>query len=142
MDQLIGLSISPFMNVAMGFVISFDLYTLNYSKKLCMNDIWRLQMSQNQIKTKIRTFSRVGLTPRVTHLANIFFCKKSYEFKARLHCFLMQVVMNKCFLLNPEKKFSADPSCCLRENAPLNPKNDVVSGSHGSSGSLKLTLPC
>jgi len=41
----------------------------------------------------------------------------------------MQVVMNKCFLLNPEKKIGADPSCHLREkrkNAPLNPINDVT----------------
>jgi len=26
------------------------------------------------------------------------------KFKDRVHCFSMQVVMNKCFLLNPEKK--------------------------------------
>jgi len=25
------------------------------------------------------------------------------EFKGRVHCFSMQVVMNKCFILNPEK---------------------------------------
>jgi len=37
--------------------------------------------------------------------------------------------MNKCFLLNSEKKFGADPFCRLgkkRKNAPLNPKNDVT----------------
>jgi len=36
--------------------------------------------------------------------------------------------MNKCLLLNPEKKFGADPSCRFRENAkntPLILKNDV-----------------
>jgi len=41
----------------------------------------------------------------------------------------MQVVMNKCFLLNPEKKFDTDPSCRFREkrkNTPLIPKNDVT----------------
>jgi len=27
----------------------------------------------------------------------------------------MQVVMNKCFLLNPEKEFGADPFCRFRE---------------------------
>jgi len=26
--------------------------------------------------------------------------------KGRLHCFSMQVAMNKCFYLNPEKKFA------------------------------------
>jgi len=34
--------------------------------------------------------------------------------------------MNKCFLLNPEKKFGADLSCRFRENVPLIPKNDVT----------------
>jgi len=37
--------------------------------------------------------------------------------------------MNKCCLLNPEKKFGTDPSCRFREkrtNAPLIPKNDVT----------------
>jgi len=37
--------------------------------------------------------------------------------------------MNKCFHLNPEKKFGVDPSSRLREkrkNAPLIPKNDVI----------------
>jgi len=35
--------------------------------------------------------------------------------KGLVHCFSMQVVMNKCFLLNPEKKFGADPSCGFQE---------------------------
>jgi len=26
-----------------------------------------------------------------------------FRFKVRVHCFTMQVVINKCFLLNPEK---------------------------------------
>jgi len=38
--------------------------------------------------------------------------------------------MNKYFLLNPEKKFGADPSCRFwkknAKNAPLIPKNDVT----------------
>jgi len=41
----------------------------------------------------------------------------------------MQVVMNKCCLLNPEKKIGADPSCCFREKRKthiLIPKNDVT----------------
>jgi len=29
-----------------------------------------------------------------------------YSFKGRVHCFSMQFVMNKCFLLNPEKKLA------------------------------------
>jgi len=36
-------------------------------------------------------------------------------FKGRVHCFSIQVVMNKCFLLNSEKKFSADPPSRFQE---------------------------
>jgi len=32
----------------------------------------------------------------------------------------MQVVMNKCFLLNPEKKFGADPFCRFQEKRTFN----------------------
>jgi len=49
-------------------------------------------------------------------------------FKDRLQCFSMQVVMNKCFLLNPEKN-CVDPSCHFREirkNAHFNSENDVT----------------
>jgi len=41
------------------------------------------------------------------------------RFKDRMHCFSMHVVMNKCFILNHEKRFSADPSCCFREKRTL-----------------------
>jgi len=34
----------------------------------------------------------------------------------------MQVVMNKCFLLNPEKKIGADPSWENAKNAHINSK--------------------
>jgi len=44
------------------------------------------------------------------------------SFKDRVHCFSMQVVMNKCFFLNPEKKF--DANVVFEINAPLIPKND------------------
>jgi len=35
--------------------------------------------------------------------------------KGRLPYFSMQVVINKCFHLNPETKFGEDPSCRFRE---------------------------
>jgi len=38
----------------------------------------------------------------------------------------MQVVINKCFLLNPEKEIGTDPFCVFEKNAPLIPKNDVT----------------
>jgi len=51
--------------------------------------------------------------------------------KDRVHCFSMQVVMNKCFLLNPKKNF---PQIRLvvfvfeknAKNAPVIQKNDVT----------------
>jgi len=46
--------------------------------------------------------------------------------KGQVHCFSMQVVMNKCFLLNVEKKFDTDLSCHFRQNATLIPKNYVT----------------
>jgi len=38
----------------------------------------------------------------------------------------MQVVMNKCFLLNPEKKLMQIHLVIFEKNAPLIPKNDVT----------------
>jgi len=38
----------------------------------------------------------------------------------------MQVVMNKCFLLNPEKKLAQIRLVVFEKNAPLIPKNDVT----------------
>jgi len=46
----------------------------------------------------------------------------------QVHCFSMQVVMNKCFLMNPEKNWrrSVLSFTKKRKNASLNPKNDVT----------------
>jgi len=41
-------------------------------------------------------------------------------FKGRVQCFSMQFVINLCFLLNPEKKIGADPSCRFREKRNFN----------------------
>jgi len=38
----------------------------------------------------------------------------------------MQVVMNKCFLLNPEKTLAQIRLVVFEKNAPLIPKNDVT----------------
>jgi len=46
-----------------------------------------------------------------------------------MHSFSMQVVINKCFLLNPEKIFGADPFCHFREKRKKrtsNSENDVT----------------
>jgi len=50
-------------------------------------------------------------------------------FKPRVHCFSMQVVMNKYFLLNSEKKLAQIRLVVFEKNAknaPLIPKNDVT----------------
>jgi len=38
----------------------------------------------------------------------------------------MQVVMNKCFLPNPEKNLSQIRLVVFEKNAPLIPKNDIT----------------
>jgi len=49
------------------------------------------------------------------------------KLKSRVHCFTMQVVMNECFLLNPEKNYLAQIRLAVFDkNAPLFPKNDVT----------------
>jgi len=46
--------------------------------------------------------------------------------KDRVHCFSMQVVMNKYFLLNPEKILAQIRHVVFEINAPLILKNDVT----------------
>jgi len=38
----------------------------------------------------------------------------------------MQVIMNKCFLLNPKKNFAQIRHIVFEKNAPLIPKNNVA----------------
>jgi len=53
--------------------------------------------------------------------------RKCNFLKGRLHCFSMQViVMNKCFLLNPEKYLAQVRLVVFEKNALLIPKNDVT----------------
>jgi len=40
-----------------------------------------------------------------------------YNVKGRVHCFSMQVVLNKCFLLNPEKKLEQIPLVVFEKSA-------------------------
>jgi len=50
-------------------------------------------------------------------------------FKGRKHCFSIQVVMNKCFLLNPEKNWHRSVlsiSRKVQKSHTLIPKNDVT----------------
>jgi len=46
-------------------------------------------------------------------------------FKSRVHCCSVQVVLNKCFLLNPERKIGQIRLVVFKKNAPI-PKNDVT----------------
>jgi len=59
----------------------------------------------------------IPLSARANELAAL---SSHNPFKDQVHCFSMQVVMNKCFLLYPEKKFSADPSCRFRKKRTFN----------------------
>jgi len=46
-----------------------------------------------------------------------------------MHCFSMQVIMNKCFLLNPKKSLAQIRLIVFEKNekdAPLIPKHDVT----------------
>jgi len=50
-------------------------------------------------------------------------------FEGRVQCFSMQVIMNKCFFLNPEKNFAQIRLVVFEKNAKthaLIPKNDVT----------------
>jgi len=48
-------------------------------------------------------------------------CIVQSTLKDQVQYLSMQFVMKKCFLLNPEKKFSADPSCRFREKCKTVP---------------------
>jgi len=48
------------------------------------------------------------------------------KLKGWVQCFSMQVVMNKCFLLNPEKNMVQISLVVFEKNASLIPKNDIT----------------
>jgi len=51
---------------------------------------------------------------------------KIIHFKGRVHYFSMHVVMNKYFLVNPEKNLAQIRLVIFEINAPLIPKNDIT----------------
>jgi len=56
----------------------------------------------------------------------VFLLINKLQLKDRVHCFSMQVVINKCFLLNPEKNLAQIHLVVFEKSAPLIPKNDVT----------------
>jgi len=53
----------------------------------------------------------------------------AFDFKGRVHCFSLQVVMNKCFRLNLEKNLEQILLVVFEKkakNVPLIPKIDVI----------------
>jgi len=65
---------------------------------------------------------RVKLPPVTTSLTNQWYRDKTTSLKARYSAFSMQVVMNTCFLLNPEKKLAQIRHFVFEKNAkPLTP---------------------
>jgi len=61
-----------------------------------------------------------------TYMLSMFINFLILSLKGQVHCFSMQVVMNKCFLLNPEKLLVQIRIVVFEKNAPLIPKNDVT----------------
>jgi len=62
-----------------------------------------------------------------------FHCYVINSLKGRVQCFSMQVVINKCFFLNPEKKLAQIRLVVFEKNAKIAqlqripiPKNDVT----------------
>jgi len=67
--------------------------------------------------------------PMRSVFCTILLIKKFLDLKGRVHCFSMQVVMNKCFLINPEKNLAQIRLVVFKKNAknaPLIPENDVT----------------
>jgi len=62
----------------------------------------------------------------MSHNLSAYFASLQVQFNDRGHCFSMQVVINKCFLLNPEKNLAQIRLVVFEINAPLIPKNDVT----------------
>jgi len=67
------------------------------------------------------------IEPKHNKQCNFHSLQRSY--KGRVHCFSMQVVMNKCFLLSPENKLAQIRLVVFEKNtknAPLFTKNGVT----------------
>jgi len=64
-------------------------------------------------------------TENLTFIVNVAGACR-FELKGGAHCFSMQVIINKCFLLNLEKKIVTDPSCRFREKRTFNSANNVT----------------
>jgi len=54
---------------------------------------------------------------KTVHLSHIRYEFATILLKGRVHCFSMQVVINKCFLLNPEKKLAQIRLIVFEKNA-------------------------
>jgi len=55
--------------------------------------------------------------------------RSNVMFRGRMHCFSMQVVMNKCFLLNPEKNLAQIRLVVFEKTQKMHtliPKNDIT----------------
>jgi len=61
-----------------------------------------------------RIFANFSLNPNPNSNPNLSL-NSNPNLKGRVQCFSMQVVINKCFLLNTKKKFDANPTCRFRQ---------------------------
>jgi len=63
---------------------------------------------------------------------DLIYSKKTFLFiKGRVHCFSMQIVINKCFLLNPEKSVSFSRKTQETDFYPVN-SFELISLAFGS----------
>jgi len=89
------------------------VYTINIQIKYCEQiyvyvDIFTTHTANYRYVIFDSTFT-------IAYWSLKFKCLVTHVIKGRVHCFSMQVVVNKYFLLNPEKNFGVDPSCRFRE---------------------------
>jgi len=70
--------------------------------------------STKMVANGIRTHTRTNPYPTYSGIEVVAILN------GRVHCFSMQVVLNKGFLINSEKKFGAYPFCCFREKRTFN----------------------
>jgi len=63
---------------------------------------------------------------RLLGLHLVGFIGHHVELNDRVHCFSMQIVMNKCFLLNPKKNLAQIRLVVFRISSHLIPKSDIT----------------
>jgi len=64
--------------------------------------------------------AKIDLVIFILIMTDLLTLNKFCVFKGRVHCFSMHIVMNKCFLLNPEKNLAQILLVVFEKNAHYN----------------------